>query len=36
MSMDEMKQNKILSRWEDMGSFFITEDRWIETVYPFL
>jgi cyclase len=36
MSMDEMKEKRILKKWEEMGSFFITEDRWIETVYPFL
>ncbi len=36
MSQDEMKEQRILKEWESMGSFFITEDRWIDTLYPFL
>lgn len=36
MSQDEMKKQRILRQWEEMGSFFITEDQWIDTLYPFL
>ncbi|MBW6480072.1 MAG: MBL fold metallo-hydrolase [Bacteroidales bacterium] len=36
LSVEEMKNQRILQNWEEMGSFFITEDRWIETLYPFL
>ncbi|TVQ83380.1 MAG: MBL fold metallo-hydrolase [Bacteroidetes bacterium] len=36
MSPEQMKNQRILQDWEEMGSFFITEDRWIETLYPFL
>ena len=36
MSQEEMKENRILEDWSRMGSFFITEDRWIDTMYPFL
>lgn len=36
LSVEEMKNQRILEKWEEMGSFFITEDRWIETLYPFL
>ena len=36
MSQEQMKSQRILQEWENMGSFFITEDRWIETLYPFL
>lgn len=36
MSVEEMKEKSILKEWESMGSFFITEDRWIDTLYPFL
>jgi len=36
MSADQMKENRILKDYEAMGSFFITEDRWIDTLYPFL
>ena len=36
MSQEDMKANRILQQWEEMGSFFITEDRWIDTIYPFL
>jgi cyclase len=33
---EQMKQSRILKNYEAMGSFFITEDRWIDTVYPFV
>lgn len=36
MSAEQMKSNRILMDWAEMGSFFITEDRWIDTIYPFL
>jgi len=36
MSQDDMKEKRILQQWETMGSFFITENRWIDTLYPFL
>jgi len=32
----QMKESRILKQWESFGSFFITEDRWIDTLYPFL
>ncbi|NCC73166.1 MAG: MBL fold metallo-hydrolase [Sphingobacteriia bacterium] len=35
MTADEMKQNHILKKWESYGTFFITEDRWIDIVFPF-
>lgn len=36
MSADDMKENRILLQWESMGRFFITEDRWIDTLFPYL
>lgn len=36
MTAEEMKAARILEPWADMGRFFITEDRWIDTLYPFL
>ncbi len=36
MSVEQMKENRILARWESFGKFFITEDRWIDTVYPYV
>lgn len=36
MSASQMKENRILQQWESMGRFFITEDRWIDTLYPYL
>lgn len=35
-SAEEMKTSRVLKQWEAFGSFFITEDRWIDTVYPYL
>ena len=35
LSAEQMKENRILTSWESYGSFFITEDRWIDTVYPY-
>jgi cyclase len=34
--IDELKANRILAEWESFGTFFITEDRWIDIVYPFV
>ena len=36
MTADQMKEKKVLVDWKSFGSFFITEDRWIDTVFPFL
>ncbi len=36
LTAKEMVEQKILNEWESYGSFFITEERWIGTVYPFL
>jgi cyclase len=36
MTEEQMKENRILHEWSAMGAFFITENRWIETIYPFL
>ncbi len=36
MDAEKMKVNQVLKKWEDFGKFFITADRWIETVYPYL
>lgn len=36
MSQEEMKEERILEEWKKMGSFFITESRWIDTLYPYL
>lgn len=36
MTKQEMVDQRILKEWESFGTFFITEQRWIETVYPFL
>ncbi len=33
-SAEQIKEAKILGRWESYGKFFITEDRWIDTIYP--
>lgn len=34
MTLEQMKSERILQKWEEFGSFFITEDRWLDTVYP--
>ena len=36
MTLEEMKETRILKQWESYGSFFITEDRWLDTIYPFI
>jgi cyclase len=36
MSLEQMKASRIMQSWEEMGKGFISEDRWIETLYPFL
>jgi cyclase len=36
LTAEEMKTGRILEPWADMGRFFITEDRWIDTLFPFL
>ncbi|MDP2424021.1 MAG: MBL fold metallo-hydrolase [Bacteroidales bacterium] len=33
---EQMKQQRILAQWESFGKFFITEDRWIDTLYPYV
>lgn len=32
MTAEKMKENRILAKWESYGKFFITENRWIDTV----
>jgi glyoxylase-like metal-dependent hydrolase (beta-lactamase superfamily II) len=34
MTAEQMKANRILKEWEEWGKFFITEDRWIDTLFP--
>ncbi|MEE4176563.1 MAG: MBL fold metallo-hydrolase [Bacteroides sp.] len=36
MTAEQMKANRILKDWEAWGKFFITEDRWIDTLFPVL
>lgn len=36
LTAGEMKDERILEEWEEMGLFFISEDRWIDTLFPFL
>jgi cyclase len=36
LSPEEMKAQRILEQWESFGKHFITEDRWIDIVYPFI
>jgi len=36
LSAEQMKEQRILAKWENYGSFFITENRWIDTLYPFV
>lgn len=36
MSLEQMKENRLLQSWEKMGTGFISEDRWMETLFPFL
>ncbi|HAJ99235.1 MAG TPA: MBL fold metallo-hydrolase, partial [Bacteroidales bacterium] len=36
MTLEQAKANRILQEWEAWGRFFITEDRWIETLYQAL
>jgi cyclase len=36
LTAEQMKEQRILRQWEAMGSFFITEDRWIDTIVPFI
>lgn len=36
MTAEQMKEAKVLNEWASFGSFFITEDRWIDTLFPFL
>jgi len=36
MDAEQMKSAGLLNKWASFGSFFITEDRWIDTLYPFL
>jgi cyclase len=36
LTAEQMKEQKVLSEWESYGSWFITQDRWIDTIYPFI
>lgn len=36
ITAEQMKESQILKQWEAFGTFFITEERWIDTVYPYL
>lgn len=36
MDLEAMKTQRILKNWEHMGKFFITEDLWLQTLYPYL
>ena len=36
MTLEQMKEGKVLQEWAAYGSFFITEDRWIDIVFPFI
>jgi glyoxylase-like metal-dependent hydrolase (beta-lactamase superfamily II) len=36
LTPEQMKEQKVLKDWESYGSFFITAERWIDTLYPFL
>ncbi|MDD3568132.1 MAG: MBL fold metallo-hydrolase [Bacteroidales bacterium] len=36
LTAEQMKQQRVLKEWESFGKFFITEDRWIDTLFPFL
>ncbi|MDX9846525.1 MAG: MBL fold metallo-hydrolase [Tenuifilaceae bacterium] len=36
MTAEQMKEGKVLKEWASYGSFFITEDRWIDTLFPFM
>lgn len=32
MTADQMKENRLLAKWESYGKFFITENRWIDSL----
>lgn len=36
MDAAQMKSAGLLNEWASFGAFFITGDRWIDTLYPFL
>ncbi len=36
LTAQQMKERRILSKWDSYGNFFITGDRWIDTWYPFI
>ncbi len=36
LTAEQIKQQRLLIKWESFGKFFITEDRWIDTLYPFV
>ncbi|HSV89109.1 MAG TPA: MBL fold metallo-hydrolase [Bacteroidales bacterium] len=36
LTLEQAKSIRILKEWESWGRFFITEDRWIETLYQTL
>lgn len=33
MTLDQMKQQKILAQWDSYGKDFVSSDAWIETIY---
>jgi hypothetical protein len=36
LTAEQMKEQRVLKEWEEFGKFFITEDRWIDTLFPFM
>jgi hypothetical protein len=34
LTPEQMKEQKVLKNWESYGSFFITAERCIDTLYP--
>ncbi len=36
LTATQMKEHRILKQWENMGKAFISEDRWIDTLFPYL
>lgn len=35
-TLERLKEEKVLKEWAAFGSFFITEERWIDTIFPFI
>lgn len=36
MTAEQIKRERLLEKWESFGKFFITEERWVDLVYPFM